>query len=188
MPLITGPADDLATVGARLRAEWRADESEWMREAARRWTHARRIVDVLVDYAARGDRVSVDVAGCTFEGAVTAVGDDRIDLATGVARVTVRTSLGSPGSGISAPIVVRRTARACRGGRRVPPALVTFAGRLRELEVDERPVRLGLTLPPRELVGVVVVGADHVIVQDVDEVVVPLTWVAYVVASSGASS
>jgi len=185
---ITGPADDLATVAASLRADWRADESEWMHEAARRWTHARGMGDVLVDYAARGDRVSIDVAGFTFEGAVTAVGDDRIDLDAHGALVTIRTALGGTGGKVAAPIVVRRTLRARRGGRRVPPALVTFAARLRELEVDARPVRLGLAFPPREMVGEVVVGADHVIVRGIDEAVIPLAWVAYVVASSDVPS
>jgi hypothetical protein len=66
--------------------------------------------------------------------------------------------------------------------------LVTFVARLREVETDARPVRLGLMLPEREITGTVVVGADHVIVRGVDDVVVPRAWVAYVVASSDDAS
>ena len=186
-PLTEHPAHDLAELGTRVRAEWQADETEWMREAARRWAHGRRIADVLVEYAARGDRVAIEVGGCVFEGVVTAVGDDRVDLQSAVTQVTVRTAQGAARGATAMPIVVKRSARARCGGRRIPPALVTFVARLRELEVEGCAVRLGVLMSPGEVTGTVVVGADHVVVRADDEVVVPLAWVAYVVASSGAS-
>lgn len=187
VPLTEHPAGDLAEMGTRIRAAWRGDEAEWAREAARRWAHGRRIADVLVEYGARGDRVAIEVAGCVFDGVVGAVGDDRVDLEVGATCVTVRTAQGATHGATATPIVLRRSARARRGGRRIPPALVTFVARLRELEVDGRAVRLGLLMPPGEITGSLVVGADHVVVRADDEVIVPLAWIAYVVASAEVS-
>lgn len=187
-PLVADPfpvAADLAGVGARVRAEWRADEEMWMHEAARRWAHGRRIGDVLREYAARGDRVAIAVAGSSFDGMIDAVGDDRVDVTTGSSVVTIRTALADGFGAIATPLCIRRSYRARAGGRRVPSALVTFVGRLRELEECARPVRVGTFVSAVELTGVVVVGADHATVCGSDEVVVPLAWVAYVVAPSG---
>lgn len=189
-PLAPSPfaaAPDLAAVGARVRAEWRSDEEMWAREAARRWAHGRRIGDVLREYAARGDRVSIDVAGCTFDGVVGAVGDDRVDVVTAAAVVTIRTALAHSFGALAAPLLVRRSYRARAGGCRVPSALVTFVARMRELEESARPVRVGTYLSG-ELTGVVVVGADHAIVRGTDDVVVPLAWVAYVAVASETAS
>lgn len=170
---------------ARAAADWRDDEEMWMREAARRWAHGRRIGDVLREYAARGDRVAIDVAGCTFDGVVDAVGDDRVDLVADAAVVTIRTALAASFGALAAPLCIRRSQRARAGGRRVPSALVTFVSRLRELEESARPVRVGTFVSALELTGVVVVGADHATVCGADEVVVPLAWVAYVAVASG---
>jgi len=178
---------DLAAVGAQLRAEWRADEEMWMREAARRWAHGRRISDRLREYAARGDRVSVEVAGCVFDGAIDVVGDDRIDLLTPVAVVTVHTAASGAFGATPAPIAIRRSRRARTGGSRPPAALVTFTARLREIEASGLRARVGTFLPVGELAGVLVVGADHVTVRGDDEIVVPTAWVAYLVVPGATS-
>jgi hypothetical protein len=171
-------------VGAQVRAEWRVDEEMWSREAARRWAHSRRMTDVLRGHAARGDRIAVDVAGCTFVGEVGAIGDDRVDVITVAGVVSVHTALAGGFGAIAAPLVIRRSHRARAGGRRVPSALVTFPGRLRELEVADRAVRLGTFVTSRELTGTLIVGADHITVRGADDVVVPLAWVAYVAETS----
>jgi hypothetical protein len=178
---------DLAAVGAQVRAEWRADETMWMREAARRWAHARRIPDLLREYAARGDRVSVEVAGCTFDGMLDVVGDDRIDLLTPAGVINIHTAVSGSFGAASAPIAIRRSYRARAGGSRVPAALASFAARLRELEASGARVRVGTFLPVGELTGALVVGADHVGVRGDDEIVVPTAWIAYL-AVSGASA
>jgi hypothetical protein len=156
----------------------------WTATAAQRWAHARRIDDVVREYAARGDRVSIGVAQRTFEGTVRAVGDDRIDVATGSSTVSVHTAFGDSHRAIRAPITIRRTCRARSGGWRLPSALVTFRARLRELEDASGIVRLGVFLTGVEYVGVIVVGDDHVVVSGDDEVIVPSAWVAYVAADS----
>lgn len=178
----------LAEVGARVRAEWRADEEMWMRETARRWAHARRITDVLREFAARGDRIRVDVAGCTFEGAVGSVGDDRVDVLAAAAMVSIHTATSGSFGATAAPVVIRRSHRALAGGARVPAALVTFTARLRELEASATRVRVGTFLPVPELRGDLVVGADHVVVRADEEIVVPTAWIAYVAGTSGVDS
>jgi hypothetical protein len=171
----------LTDVTACLRATWRADEDEWMNAAAQRWIHGRSISDVIRDYAAHGDRIAIEAAGRVFEGVVTDLGDDRVDLATRGAAVTVRIALGDALQMSSAPIVVRRSVRARAGGRRLPAALATFRARLLELEASGVAVRIGTFVKERELVGSIVVGRDHVVVRGDGEVVVPTCWVAYVV-------
>jgi hypothetical protein len=175
----------LATLGAEARAEWRADEAMWTATAAQRWAHARRIDDVVREYAARGDRVCIGVADRTFEGAVVAVGDDRIDVATVSGTVSVHTAFADSRSAIRAPITIRRSHRARSGGTRLPAALLTFRARLLELEDGCRSIRLGVFHDGAEHVGALVVGDDHVIVSGDDDVIVPSAWVAYVAAAPG---
>jgi hypothetical protein len=184
LPFSFDGAADLLALGADVRAEWRADEATWMQAAAQRWAHGRRIADLLREYAARGDHIAIDVAGCTLAGAVVAVGDDRVDLATAVTTVSVRTACTDAFGAVPSPILLRRTRRARAGGSRVPSALVTFRMRLLELEEQGSAVRLGTFAPTPELVGRVIVGADHVVVRAETEVVVPLAWAAYVAAVS----
>lgn len=151
-----------------------------MRAAAQRWAHGRRIPDVLREYAARGDLICVEVAGRTFTGAVCAVGDDRIDLAIGDARVTVRTAFSADHRAIPAPVTIRRLTRARAGGGRLPSARTTFRSRLLELEGDATPVRVGIWMGKAEFEGTIVVGHDHVILSGDGELVVPAAWIAYV--------
>jgi len=172
---------DLAT---RMRAEWRSDEEMWTTVAARQWAHGRRITDLVREYAARGDRVALDVAGRTFEGDVCAVGDDRLDLETASSAVTVHLAVSDARPAVLLPIAVRRVSRARSGGTRLPAALATFRARLHELEGTGERVRVGVLFPPGELVGAIVVGADHVVVGASTEVVVPTAWIAYVAAVS----
>lgn len=160
----------------------------WTASAAQRWAHARRIDDVVREYAARGDRVSIGVAERTFEGAVVAIGDDRIDIVTVSSMVSVHTAFADARSAIRAPITIRRTQRARSGGRRLPSALVTFRARLRELEDANGSVRLGVFHTGEEYVGAIVVGDDHVVVSGDDDVIVPSAWVAYVAVEPGAGA
>lgn len=181
---ISDGSTGLAAVGAQMRAEWRSDEEMWMRAAAQRWAHSRRVPDVVREFAARGDRVSIEVAGCTFVGAVEAVGDDRVDVATATGLVTVRTAFADAQSGVTSPVVIRRSVRSRAGGSRLPAALATFRARLLELEDPLVAVRVGMFLPVAEYVGPIVVGHDHVVVQAETETVLPACWIAYVAAAS----
>lgn len=185
MPPSSEAAPELVAVDARVCAEWGADEDLWMREAARRWAHARRLVDLLREFADRGDHVAIDVGGSTFTGEVGAIGDDRVDVVTPVTVVTVHTALSGSFGAIAAPLVIRRSRRARAGGRRIPMALAGFVARLRELEEAGEVVRVGTFLAGSELTGRIVVGVDHVAVRGDDEVVVPTAWTAYVAAISG---
>ncbi len=157
----------------------------WTATAAQRWAHTRRIDDVVREYAARGDRVSIVVADRTFEGTVVAVGDDRIDVGTSSGTVSVHTAFADARGAIRAPITIRRSRRARSGGRRLPAMLVTFRARLRELEDASGSVRLGVFHTGTEYVGAIVVGDDHVVVSGDDEVIVPAAWVAYVATEPG---
>lgn len=179
------PASGLTELSARLRAHWRADEEEWLRAAADHWLHARDLGDVAREFAARGDRIAVEVAGRRFEGVVVAVGGDRLDLRTATVTVSVRLALADTRRAPAAPIVLRRIDAARAGGLRPPAALVTFRARLLELESLGRPVRVGSALLGGECTGRITVGRDHVVVSDGGELVVPACWVAYVATADG---
>jgi hypothetical protein len=181
------PPPELAALGARLRAEWRADEEEWTQAAAQRWAHERRLSDVLREYAARGDRVTIETAGRAFRGTVVAVGDDRVDLDTGGVAVTVRTAFAPGPARMVAPIVVWRSGVARAGGLRLPAALVSFRARLLELEAAGVRVRVGLASNGTELCGRMQVGRDHVLVRSDAEAMLPAGWIAYVVSAEAAS-
>lgn len=178
----TAPAG-LSELGARVRADWRTDEEQWTSIAAQRWAHGRRITDLLREHAARGDRIALDVAGRTFEGAVHAVGDDRVDVATAATVVTVHLALSDAWRAVLAPVTVRRTSRARSGGRRLALTRATFRARLHELEGMVTPARVGVFAPQAEYVGSLTVGADHVLVDGPDGVVVPAAWIAYVASA-----
>jgi len=156
-----------------------------MGAAAQRWAHGRRLVDVVRDFAARGDRVVIEVAGQSFNGTVAAVGDDRVDVETTTALVSIRTALGDSTTSVTSPIVVRRSSPAVGGSRRLPPALATFRARLLELEHLEAAVRIGTFVSDREYVGTLVVGLDQVLVRGDVDVVLPACWVGYVAVDAG---
>ncbi|MFM8304592.1 MAG: hypothetical protein ACKOA9_09885 [Actinomycetota bacterium] len=172
----------LSSFGVEARAQWRVDEEIWSAAAAQRWAHARRIDDVVREYAARGDHVIVNVAQRTFAGVVVSVGEDRIDVLTGSRTVSVHTLMGAAPGGMPAPLTIRRARRARSGGRRLPSAAVSFRARLLELEDPARSARLGVFWSGVEYVGPIVVGDDHVMVGEDADVVVPSGWVAYVAA------
>jgi hypothetical protein len=168
-------------MGARLRADLRADEDDWTRAAVQYWTHARTLADVAREFAARGDDVVVDTAGRSFRGVIVAVGDDRLDLATSDAMVHVRLALAEAIGAPLAPLALYRSARARRGGVRPPAALVTFRARLLELEIAGQPVRVGSSVVGGEFTGCLTVGRDHVVVHGPRETVLPVCWLSYVV-------
>lgn len=174
----------LSAFATEARAQWRADEETWRAAAAQRWAHARRIDDVVREYAARGDHVAVHVAQRTFTGVVVRVGVDRIDITTCSRTVSVHTAVGDARGGLPAPLTIRRARRARSGGRRLSSASVSFRARLLELEDPVRSVHLGVFWSGVEFVGPIVVGDDHVVVGGDAGVLIPSGWVAYVVADS----
>jgi hypothetical protein len=167
-------------MGARLRAEVRADEEHWTRAAVQHWAHARTLADLAREFAARGDAVVVETSGRSFRGVIVAVGADRVDLETADATVHVRLALAESAGLPHAPLAFHRAERARRGGVRLPVALVTFRARLLELEVDALPVRVGSGVIGGELAGCLTVGRDHVLVHGARETVLPMCWVSYV--------
>jgi hypothetical protein len=168
-------------MAARVRADLRADEDDWTRAAVQYWTHARTLADVAREFAARGDDVVVETAGRSFRGVITAVGDDRLDLATHDGTVHVRLALAESIGAPLAPLALYRAARARRGGVRPPAALVTFRARLLELEIAGLPVRIGSSVVGGEFTGCLTVGRDHVVVHGPRDTVLPVCWVSYVV-------
>jgi hypothetical protein len=167
-------------MGARLRAELRADEEDWTRAAVQHWAHARTLADLAREFAARGDEVVVDTGARSFRGVIIAVGADRVDLETADGVVHLRfaqaEAVGSP----LAPFALYRAARARRGGVRPPTATITFRARLLELELAGLPVRVGVTVGGAEFVGCVTVGRDHVVVHGTRETALPVCWIGYV--------
>lgn len=174
----------LTDLSARLRAERHRDEDDWTRAAVQQWAHGRRLADFVRELAGRGDRVAIEVAHRSFHGEVVAVGDDRLDLRTVSGVVTIRLALGDGHSAPLAPIVVTRLVPALRGGVRPPSALVTFRARLLELEAEGSPVRIGSLLLDDECRGRITVGSDHVLVHELTEIAIPVSWVGYVVDDS----
>jgi hypothetical protein len=168
-------------MAARLRADLRADEDDWTRAAVQYWTHARTMADLAREFAARGDDVVVETAGCSFRGVVVAAGKDRLDLATGDGLVHVRLALAESMGAPLAPLALYRAARAHRGGVRPPSSLLTFRARLLELELAGLPVRVGSSVVGGEFRGCLTVGRDHVVVHGAREAVLPACWVSYVV-------
>jgi len=165
-------------MAARLRADLRNDEDDWSRAAVQYWTHARTLADLAREFAARGDVVVVETAGSSFRGVIVAVGDDRLDLASGSCIVHVRLALAES---IGAPLTLIRAAPARRGGVRPPATLVSFRARLLELETVGLPVRVGSSIGGGEFTGCLTVGRDHVVVHGSRETVLPVCWVSYVV-------
>jgi hypothetical protein len=153
-----------------------------MRASAPRWAHRRRLTDVLRECAARGDHISVDAGGQTFDGVVCGVGDDRIDIATTAGIVSVHSAVADVHGAACMPIAIRRSRVAHSAGRRFASECLTFRARLYELEDPATCVRVGLFGCSAEYAGSLVVGADHVIVCGHAEVVVPTAWIAYVFA------
>ena len=167
-------------MAARLRAEVRSDEEDWTRAAVQHWAHARTLADLAREFAARGDGVVVETCGRSFRGVILAVGADRLDLETADAMVHVRLALAESIGSPLAPFALYRAERARRGGLRPPAALVTFRGRLLELEAAGLPVRVGSSVGGGEFAGCLTVGRDHVVVHGAREAVLPVCWVSYV--------
>lgn len=187
-PLAIPPTTGLSGFSAQIRAELRGDEEEWIRVAAQRWAHSRRLVDLAREYASRGDCVAVEVAGRRFDGQIVALGDDRLDLRGPASVVSIRLALGESTGMLAAPLVLWRVASARAGGRRLPAASVSFGARLLELEERCACVRVGSLLFAEEFSGVLTTGRDHIVVSGSHDAVVPSAWVGYVVVDrSGVS-
>ena len=145
---------ELAATAGALRAEWRDEQEALAREAAEAFRHQRTLRDMLLELAARGDRVAVSVGGVRVVGLISAAGAELVTLQTSAGRVEVRVD---PASSVQVRVVERATA----GGQRASAA-VSLRARLLELEATGAPVRLDLLDGGEPLVGSVMVGADHV--------------------------
>jgi hypothetical protein len=166
--LVADPA--LAAGAAAARAEWRAEEEEWTRAEAERWRHQRTVAGLAREYLHRGDTVEVAIAGATFRGTLTRVGDDWLQVQTDGGEVDVSLAAG---------IVLRRLVRAVAGGRRDDGAVATFRARLLEHEAAGEPVIVGAPALDGTVQGAMTVGADHVIIT-VDEIETALAQISWV--------
>jgi hypothetical protein len=186
-PLETGGAD-LGETAGRLRDEWRAEEEEWSRAAAARWTHGRRLVDIARELMHRGDTVAVTTGRSSFRGEVTHVGTDVLRLGTVGGPVDVHlAALAVGGDGnrhirLAAPIVLRVVTRARSGGRRAGAGADSFRACLLEHETEADDVVVGTSLLDDDFRGMLTVGRDQVRVCDRDggETYLPLAWVSWV--------
>jgi hypothetical protein len=171
-----GTGGDLDGLGAGLREAWRAEQEAAARDAVEAFRHGRVLRDVLLDLAARGDRVRVVVAGLNLTGEVVGSSDDLAAIHTPTGRVDVHIGAVQP-----PPIQVVERVR--RGGRR-PEAVPSLRARLLELEAAQQPVRV-LIADGTDAPGTLEVGADHVVVTSADAaVVVKLAAIAAVVVAS----
>lgn len=146
-------SDDATAV----RAEWRAEETEWSHAALEQWEHNRTLADVARDAMHRGDRVSFAFPSLTWTGTLVAVGDDLARVDTGDGLVDVRL-------GADAPFVVRTAPPSSDTGHRGDGTVTTFLARLREL--DGTAVRIGSGTD--DLQGEMRVGRDQLRVVDRD--------------------
>ena len=167
--------DDLASeLRRRVGPEWRADAEAAEREAARAARRRRSVADVARIHMARGDEVVLALPGRRFAGAVRAAAGDLVALDTPTGRVDVR---------VTGPVTLTVTRASAGAGREPRAGAGSFLARLRELEMEARPVRLGLSGHAEELSGRLAVAADDHVVLDTGEgeVVVALAgllWVA----------
>jgi len=173
--------DGLEPIFGAAREEWRAEEEDYTRAAARQWARHRDLVDVVRELQHRGDTISVRAGDMVFVGVVDAMGRDYVRLRTDGGRVDIRlpssTSDGSP-----APVVVRVVTRARHGGRRAEAEAPSFRARLLEYDGEEVEAVVGAPSVSAELRGCLIVGRDHVVVHDRDggQTYVPLGCVAWV--------
>ena len=178
---MTGTLDDgaLRDVAAAARAEWRADEEEWTRAAVERWRHGRTVLDLAREHMHRGDTLRVAVGDARFTGVVVSVGHDVLTLAVPDGRVDVHARAG-------APLAWHVVSSARTGGTR-GEAAGTFRTRLLQLETDDRVVEVGAAALDDVYRGGIVVGRDHVIVDDGDGTVatVALAAVGWVREAAG---
>lgn len=175
-------ADDpeLESVFAGAREERRAEEEEYTRAAARQWARHRDLIDVARELQHRGDTVSVRVGEIVFVGMIDAVGRDYVQVRTDGGRVDIPLMrLGRESEPV--PLLIRVVQRARAGGRRAEPAAPTFRARLIEYDGEDVDTVIGSDVLREELRGRVVVGRDHVIVNDRDggETYLPLSCVAW---------
>ena len=162
--------DDLAPLGGAMRAEWQAEESELTRAAFEQWQHARGLVDLMAECAARGDILHLTAATATFRGPVVEVGPDRFTIAAGPGPVDVQV-------GPDLVLGIDRAANADVGD--TPGLGIRFRARLLELETAGVTVVVGTRAT--EVRGRLQVGSDHVVVTQAElERVVPLGAIVWV--------
>lgn len=151
---------DFAAIGARDRAERRAEAAVYEELAARDALRDRTLGAVARDALARGDVVAVSVPGRTFSGTITHAAGDLACLRT-PAGEDVDVHLG----GSVALRVVEPVRAGGRGPATDPPS---FGARLAEHEAAGCLLEFGTRAPEGGLVGRVdAVAADHVVVATV---------------------
>jgi hypothetical protein len=171
------PGDDaeLRAAGAAVRAEWRADEEEWTRAALEAWEHERTLVDIARECMHRGDTIAIAVSGHAFTGAVVAVGDDVVRVATVSGSVDVNLD-------VDGGFMLRSVVAANAGGTRGDNTVATFRARLLELERRHQRVEVGVVMRADTMVGVLRVGRGQVSVEarDRGRTYVPVRAVGWV--------
>jgi hypothetical protein len=166
---------DLASTGAAMREEWRAEQEAATRDAHEDWTHRQSLTDRLRTHMHRGDTLLVAVAGERVIGHVEEVGDDLLALRTPAGRIDVHVAA-------TVPLWFEVTEAAQQGGHR---GSVTAERRFRQALIGrerDAEVRLGTLGEPTGLEGRLEVGADHVVVttRNGNAYVVPISGVAWI--------
>lgn len=165
-----------AGVGGELRAE--AEEGEQLASMASQ--RARSLIDVAGELVVRGDGVQLVAGGRSFVGEVIHAAGELLSLGTPAGRVDAPTS---------AVTVLTVSARPDAAGRDLASSPSTLVARLRELELAEATVELGIPgfVDGELTVRLDVVAVDHVVAsgRDGQRFVVPLSAIAWVVTRPG---
>jgi hypothetical protein len=165
------PDGNLETIGSELRAslaaELRAEAEDRERDAAIAHRRGRTLHDVLADARARGDRLSVEVAGRSYVGQVTHVGADV---------ATVEIADGTLDLSLDAPLTLRTVALSAGPGRGPDASRpATFRARLLELELAGTEVEaLTATVTGGGATRIRAVARDHVLLEGEGDPVVSL--------------
>jgi hypothetical protein len=160
-------------MAASLRSVWRSEAEAAEADALEAYRHARTVPELLRDVAARGARVVVIAGGRRFTGEIIAVSDDLLSLDASGRRVDLVIDASHP----SVVDVMPSSAP----GAVAPRAPTSLRARLFEVEAAGSRHEVGVRTG-EAVTGRLIVGADHVVVDDGDGVehVVPLGALAFV--------
>ena len=179
-----GDFDDLTrdlgldATGSDLREQWRLEEEEYTRAAEQHWSHRRTMRDIATELMHRGDTVAMTIATVTFTGAVVAVGNDYLQLATSSGIVDVRVT--------DVPTAVRVVERRPVGGCRIAPGSPTFRARLLEREIEGGEVVVGSWCSAEHHRGAIRVGRDQVRITGTEtDAYLAMSWIAWVRSGRG---
>jgi hypothetical protein len=165
---------DLASTGAEMRAEWRAETEAATADAAEQARRGRSLADWLHERAHAGDRIAVAVGSQRLAGMVDETGPDLIALRAVFGRVDIHLTSGSP-------LYIELVDHPDTGGHR-PTTGKTFYDAL--LARDGQEVTMATMHEPNGLDGVLTVGTDFVsvVAKLGAETIVPMKYVLWVTA------